>query len=179
MGTQNNFSFDHNNSYCISLLSNKERSENMKRRFEILNLNVTMWPASTPDDLIESFSERLTPMQKACAQSHWNIWKHMINNNIEYVLILEDDACFDKLFFDKLKQFWKDVNDNEWDCIFLNASEEVNPVYKWALAHEQYLAGGYILSIRGAQKLFQMYSNHLHSADWMTSRLQFFNHCYT
>lgn len=179
MEIQNKFSFDKNNSFCISLLSNKDRSENMRKRFQILNLDVTIWPASTPNDLTEIFKDSLNPYQKACTQSHWNVWKHIINNKIEYALILEDDACFDKSFFEKLEQFWQDVNDNEWDCIFLNASEEANPINKWVLAHEQYLCGGYILSIRGAQKMFQMYSGCLHMSDWMTSRLQIFNHCYT
>jgi len=179
METQNNFKFDYNNSFCISLLSNKERTENMKRRFQKLNLDVTIWPASTPNDLIDPFGDFLSQSQKACTQSHWNIWKHIISNNIEYALILEDDACFDRSFFEKLETFWQEVNDTEWDCIFLNASEEVAPTYKWVLAHEQYLCGGYILSIRGAQKMYQIYSGCLHMSDWMTSRLQNFNHCYT
>jgi len=179
METQNKFKFDKNNSFCISLLSNKERSENMKNRFQNLNLDVTIWPASTSNDLIEPFLDYLKPTQKACAQSHWNIWKHIINNDIKYALILEDDACFDKLFFEKLDRFWQEVNDNEWDCIFLNASEEVKPTCKWVLAHEQYLCGGYILSFRGAHKLIQMNCNCLSTSDWMTSRLQIFDHCYT
>jgi len=173
------FNFDYDNTFCISLLSNTERCEKMKRRFQTLNLNVTIWPASTPDTITDTFIDYLSPHQKACSQSHWNIWKHIINNNIEYALILEDDACFDKLFFQKIAQFWKDVNDKEWDCVFLNASEEINPSYKWVLAREQYLTGGYILSNRGANKLYNIYSNSLATSDWMTSRLQLYNHSYS
>ena len=175
----NYFNFNSDNIFCISLLSNTERCENMQRRFQKLNLNATIWPASTPNNLTDNFIGYLNNLSRSCTQSHWNVWKHIITNNIEYALILEDDACFDKLIFEKLEQFWQDVSDNDWDCIFLNASEEVKPSHKWVLAHEQYLCGGYILSIRGAKKLFQMYSNCLHNADWMTSRLQIFNHCYT
>lgn len=174
-----NLNFNSNNTFCISLLSNIERYTKMQRRFKNLNLDVTIWPASTPDNLIDNFIDFLSPYQRACTQSHWNVWKHIINNKIEYALILEDDACFDKLFFEKLNQFLKDVSDKEWDCVFLNASEEGEPTYKWILAHEQYLCGGYILSIRGAHKLIQMYSNCLHMSDWMTSRLQLYNHCYS
>ena len=173
------FNFNSDNTFCISLLSNTERCVKMERRLKNLNLSVTIWPASTPDNLTDNFIGYLNNLSRACSQSHWNVWKHIINNNIEYALILEDDACFDKLFFEKLNQFWKDVNDKEWDCVFLNASEEITPTYKWILAHEQYLTGGYILSNNGAQKLIQMYSNCLHNADWMTSRLQLYNHCYS
>ena len=173
------FIFNENNTFCISLMTNKERCEKMKGRFQKLNLDVTLWPASTPNDLIDIFKDYLSPHQKACTQSHWNIWKYIINNNIDYALILEDDACFDKLFYEKINQFWKDVDDNEWDCIFLNASEEIHPTYKWVLAREQYLCGGYILSKRGANKLINIYTSCLHMSDWMTSRLQLFNHCYS
>lgn len=173
------FSFNRNNTFCISLLTNEERCEKMNKRFQLLNLNVTIWPASTPDTLTDNFIGYLNNLSRACTQSHWNIWKHVINNNIDYALILEDDACFDKLFYEKLNQFCKDVDDKEWDCIFLNASEEINPTYKWVLAHEQYLCGGYILSNSGAKKLINTYSNCLHMSDWMTSRLQLFNHCYS
>jgi len=179
MEIQTLFNFDKNNTFCISLLSNTERCKKMEKRFKTLDLNVTIWPASTPKDLTDNFINYLSPQQKACTQSHWNVWKHIINNNIEYALILEDDACFDKLFFEKINQFWRDVNDKDWDCVFLNASEEINPTYKWVLAHEQYLCGGYILSNRGANKLFNMYSNCLAMSDWMTSRLQLYNHCYS
>jgi glycosyl transferase family 25 len=151
----------------------------MKERFQKLNLDVTIWPASTPDTLIDNFVSYLNNLSRACAQSHWNIWKHIVNDNIDYALILEDDACFDKLFFEKLNQFWNDVYDEEWDCIFLNASEEIVPSYKWVFAREQYLTGGYILSIHGAKKLLEIFSNCLHTSDWMTSRLQLFNHCYS
>lgn len=173
------FVFNNNNTFCISLLSNTERCEKMKERFQKLNLDVTIWPASTPDTLIDNFVSYLNNLSRACAQSHWNIWKHIVNDNIDYALILEDDACFDKLFFEKLNQFWNDVYDEEWDCIFLNASEEIVPSYKWVFAREQYLTGGYILSIHGAKKLLEIFSNCLHTSDWMTSRLQLFNHCYS
>jgi glycosyl transferase family 25 len=173
------FTFNEKNTFCISLLSNKERCEKMHKRLQKVNLNVTIWPASTPDTLTDNFVSYLNDLSRACTQSHWNIWKYIINDNIEYALILEDDACFDKLFYEKLNQFWKDVDDKEWDCIFLNASEEISPTYKWVVAHEQYLCGGYILSNRGANKLINIYTSCLHMSDWMTSRLQLFNHCYS
>lgn len=173
------FKFDTNNTFCIVLLSNTTRHEKMLQRFKVLNLDVTMWPASTPETLTDSFANNLHNLQKACAQSHWNIWKHIINNNLEYAFILEDDACFDKVFFEKLNKFHEEIDDPEWDGIFLNASEEVYPIDKWSLAHEQFLCGGYILSNRGARKLLQMYNGYIHASDWMTSRLQLFNHCYS
>jgi GR25 family glycosyltransferase involved in LPS biosynthesis len=172
--------FDKNNTFCISLLSNKERYEKMKKRFQILNMDVTIWPASTPETLTSNFThEYLNNGTKACSQSHYNIWKYMFEHKMDYAMILEDDACFDKLFFEKLEQFNHDVNDNEWDAIFLNASEPIHDLNKWVKVQEQFLTGGYILSLRGVNKLLSMYSEYLHGSDWMTSRLQLYNHCYS
>jgi glycosyl transferase family 25 len=176
---QKSFIFNTQNTFCISLLSNVERYTKMKNRFEKLRIDVHMWPASTIENVTANFVYYLNDLNKACSQSHFNVWKHIVDNNIEYALILEDDACFDKNFFEKLNLFWKEVDDNEWDGIFLNASESINITNKWVLANEQYLAGGYILSKTGAEKLINTFSPCLYAADWMTSRLQTSNHCYS
>jgi GR25 family glycosyltransferase involved in LPS biosynthesis len=173
------FSFNRNNTFCISLLSNKERAEKMQNRFQKLHMDVTIWPASTPETITSTFVYYLNKENRACSQSHFNVWKHIVEKKIDYAMILEDDACFDKSFFEKLQQFNNDINDNEWDAIFLNASEPIEIVNKWIQVQEQYLAGGYILSLGGANKLLSMFQNELFAADWMTSRLQVYNHSYS
>ena len=34
-----------------------------------------------------------------CFLSHLEVWKHMIENNISYAIVLEDDSIIDKHFF--------------------------------------------------------------------------------
>lgn len=172
------FIFNSKNTFCISLLSNKERIEKMQKKFEKLHMDATIWPASTKENLTNQFVYYLNDSAKGCAQSHYNIWNHIIENDIEYSLILEDDACFDKDFYEKINAFSKDVTDTEWDALFLNASETMETKYKWTLSKEQYLTGGYILSKRGCEKLINMYSDCLYASDWMTCRLQLYNHSY-
>jgi GR25 family glycosyltransferase involved in LPS biosynthesis len=174
-----NFVFNSDNTFCISLLSNKERRQKMEERFKKLNLDVTFWEASTKDTLIDNFVDYLSGVQKACTQSHWNIWKHIVKNDIKYSLILEDDACFDKNWVEKLNQFKMDIHDLEWDSILLNASEEIQEVNKWVQVTEQYLCGGYILSKKGAEILISWYSNCLYMSDLMTTRLQLNGHSYS
>lgn len=175
----NSFTFNSKNTFCISLLSNKDRFDKMKKRFEMLNMDVTIWPASTPNELTNEFVHYLNDRSKACTQSHYNVWKHIISQQLEYALILEDDACFDKEFLNKTNQFFSDVKDAEWDALFLNASETIDIRNKWCLQKEQYLCGGYILSKRGCEKLINMYSSCLYMSDWMTTRLQLYNHSYS
>ena len=173
-----NFIFNSKNNFCISLSSNKNRRQKMEERFKNLKLDVTFWEASTKDTLKDKFVYYLNDGQKGCAQSHWNIWKYIIENNIDYALILEDDICFDKNWVEKLNKFKLDVNDLEWDSILLNASESTNIINKWILAKEQYLTGGYILSLKGARTLINLFSDCLFTSDWMTSRLQLNEHSY-
>lgn len=174
-----NFVFNSNNTFCISLLSNKIRRLKMEERFKKLDLDVTFWGSSTKDTLKDNFAHYLNDGQKGCAQSHWNIWKYIIENNIEYALILEDDACFDKNWVEKINQFKIDINDVEWDSILLNSSESEDIINKWVLTQEQYLTGGYILSLKGAKTLINNFSNCLFTSDWMTSRLQLNRHSYS
>ena len=47
------------------------------------------------------------------------------------------------------------------------------------LCKEQYLTGGYIISLRGVNKLLEKYKDCFFSSDWMTTRLQYDNHSYS
>ena len=170
------FTFTKENTFCISLETHPERWEKMQKRFQQENLEVTRWIASTPNTLTDNFVNYLSPNERACAQSHIRIWKHQVENNLEYVFILEDDACFDKKWREKLADF--QINDPLWDLLLLNASELIVPKCKWIEAKEQYLCAGYILSIRGATQLLKQFGGNFASADWMTTRLQQKRHSY-
>jgi len=151
----------------------------MQDRFIKTGLEVHRWPASTPADLTYPFGSNLSPGQMACSQSHVLLWKHIMDNNLPYAFILEDDACFDRNWREKLNQFCDQNTDTLWDAIFLNASESIQPAHTWTKAHEQYLTGGYIVSLRGAQELYNNYKDRVWGPDWMTSRQQLRGHCYS
>ena len=149
----------------------------MERRFATHKLKVTRWPASTPKTLTDNFAGYLSQLEKACAQSHINIWKHVIQNKLEYAFVLEDDACFDKSWREKLNA--NTIDDPEWDIVLLNASEIEYPINTWKRVTEQYLAGGYVVSHKGAQSLLNYFGREFASSDWMTSRLQYSGHTYS
>ena len=177
-----NFTFTESNVFCI-ILENNPREINIIRRMKELELPYTKWIASTPKTLIDNFSsEILNDFIKGCAQSHINIWRHIVNNNIEYALILEDDACFDKNWKHKLNNFNTDI-DNEnisnWDCILLSASEPVNILNKWMTSSWQYSTVGYIISKKGAKWILDNFKNCFYPSDHMTLALQTQGNCYT
>lgn len=174
------FVFNEKNAFCISLESNPTRWDRMQSRFSQFDLKVTKWIASTRDTIIDNFPDYLNDGQKGCSQSHINIWRHIVENDLEYALILEDDACFDKKWIEKLSLFTETNQDMDWHMILLNASEPIEITDQWVctINKEQYLTGGYIISNKGAKIILNDFKNCFFSADWMTSRDQLYGHSY-
>jgi len=175
------FQFNNKNTFCITIENNEvseERYKRMMERFEYFGMSVCKWPASTPNTLTDNFSDYLNKNQMACSQSHVNIWKHMINNNIEYAFILEDDACFDKNWVEKLSEIENSLCENDWHMIMLNSSESTSELNKWVIAIEQYMCAGYIISLQCVRELMNIYKDCFHSSDWMTTRIQYLNKSY-
>lgn len=47
-----------------------------------------------------------------CASSHMKLWKHIADNNLDWVLILEDDAHFHPQFMNLFHQYWNKTPKN-------------------------------------------------------------------
>ncbi|MFM7850489.1 MAG: glycosyltransferase family 25 protein, partial [Flammeovirgaceae bacterium] len=115
----------------------------MESRFAHFGLDCSRWIATTPDLVRDKFYDYLNGGQRACGQSHINVWRHIVANNLPYALVIEDDAMFDKDWMSKLPDREFDL-DLEWDLFLLNASEPITPHYKWLKVNDQYLTGAYI-----------------------------------
>lgn len=177
------FEFDETNIFCISLEKSHERWIKMQERMKYFNLSISKWNACCKEeDIIDIFPPTLSLAQKGCAQSHLNIYKHMKKNNLPYALILEDDACFDKEWQEKINSTHLTeiiTKDPEWHAIFLNASEPMSPAFEWKLITEQYLTAGYIISQNGCNYILNYFENMYFASDWMTTRMQLNGHSYS
>lgn len=173
--------FDAQNTFCISLMSHPHRWEKMQRRFQTIDLSATRIPAArgNTEDIRDNFYEYLNGGQRGCAQSHINVWRHILEKQLPYALVLEDDACFDKNWRQKLAVFREQIDDLDWDALFLNVSEPIQPTHVWQPVQEQYLTGGYIISQKGARKVLDLFEGYYGSSDWMTTRLQTMGHSYS
>jgi glycosyl transferase family 25 len=168
--------FNQSNTFCINLDSSKDRWMRMQNRFTYFGMNVTRWNALTGPELPEDkYVCYLKQGQIGCAASHVSIWRHMIINDIDYALIMEDDACLDKKWREKLNEF----TGNSFDVILLYSSEDSRPLYTWNKCVENCGAVCYIISKAGAIKILNMFSNCFYASDWMTSRLQLFGNSYS
>jgi GR25 family glycosyltransferase involved in LPS biosynthesis len=175
--------FDSNNTFCISLETSVDRRERMKKRFDRFWMDVSFCRAATPEECHENFIEYLSPGQRACTQSHINVWRHIFDKQLPYALILEDDAMFDLQWREKMNDLWEQLRGKEWDAVFLNCSEPVFPLKKWVRADEQFLCGAYVVSLAGVRNMFyimwSLFKDIVYMSDWTTSRLQEMGRCWT
>jgi len=91
-----------------------------------------------------------------CWQSHYIIWKNMIDNNIQKLLILEDDCQFCENFVEKYNKTIDLIKDKEFDILYLGYSG-TNVIFDKDLHLLNYgyprTTHSYILTLNGAKKL--------------------------
>lgn len=64
----------------------------------------------------EAFSRQLSLPEIGCSLSHINIYKRMLNNNVEQALIIEDDVMFDEGVTNIFKNILENIPD-DWEII--------------------------------------------------------------
>lgn len=116
-------------------------------------------------DFKDPFLKRpITFGEIGCFMSHWNIWKEIVDRNLEMVLVLEDDVRFESNFVNQLKEVLKQAqsvrNQENWDLIYtgrkrMSRSKEIFVDGTDALVHARYSYWtlGYIIRLSGAKKL--------------------------
>lgn len=95
-----------------------------------------------------------------CTLSHYFVWKYIVENNIEKLLILEDDCMFLENFDNMLKYI---LNlEVDYDMFYLNRyklnhlygfGDEINVNDNVVIPKYSYNASSYILTYNGAKKL--------------------------
>ena len=120
-----------------------------------------------------------SPSMVGCGISHIKTWEKIVENNIEYSLILEDDFNFKPNFLSNFNELMINtpekfdllfLNSNLFTNKYLNLSNVNNYLYKPFIIFEMV---GYVITLEGAKKLlnyankvsyhidFQLTINHL------------------
>jgi GR25 family glycosyltransferase involved in LPS biosynthesis len=152
--------------FVINLDYRQDRWEKMQKRFKNTSLRLTRWSAVNGKNLNEEYIKKVTTTfcnyfcshgMIGCWLSHYFLWKYIVENKLDKVLVLEDDAIpidnFDEKFNSVSKKFPKD-----WDLIYLgcggtctnNATklDIITPVYPLSTY-------AYMISYNGAKKLIE------------------------
>jgi glycosyl transferase, family 25 len=89
-----------------------------------------------------------------CASSHIRAWKHIVNNNLDWTLILEDDAHFHPQFMSLFHNYWKNVPQDA-KIIFPGfcGPEEIEKNNNLIIKRQVMCLHGYMLNSEGAKYL--------------------------
>ena len=160
--------------FIINLDNELHRKKDMELKLKKINItNYTFFKAIDGKNELHNYSfeimsnwkdyfknREITVGEIGCALSHWNLWLHIIRNNIEISLILEDDVTFSTCFNEELNALLKTnlkkdfiyLSSNKLNNIFnLGKEEQINNL----LVKTKYCYNmhSYIITLDGCKKL--------------------------
>lgn len=163
--------------YMINLERRTERREKMDKSFMELGLDYTYFAAidgkSLTDEVliqkgIKLMPEYVDPYHKrpmtageiGCFLSHYSIWQKIVENNQDYVLVLEDDLRFEPYFNLRAESLLKEAQEiGGWDLIYFGRKrlqddeEYLEESQNFVKVRYSYWTLGYVLTLAGAKKL--------------------------
>lgn len=145
------------NIYVINLKERRDRLERIGRHFEKNGLKFKRWDAFSPTSSKKYFDDEITA-EKACALSHYSLWKCICRGESEYTLICEDDIVFHRMWKSMLKEC--DVNEKDgFLCLMLSHHAPTNPQKKWVQIKKNVLASCYLINKKAALLLSSIYES--------------------
>jgi len=155
--------------FYINLKNRKDRLKFIKNQLKKNNLKAHRVEGIEPRRLDKKIINRnkkyLTPSGIALCLVHKNIWINIVKKNINYALILEDDALISKRLKIFMNEVKKILDNKKIDIININTHELPTKVGKlkfhfkkintglYDLISTEYGTAGYIISKEGAKKL--------------------------
>lgn len=155
--------------FIINLDRDVERYKECIKQMNDYNItNFERFPAINGSKLSEKEKKNLTTdigyfiassSMIGCGTSHINIWKRIIKEGINKVLILEDDFIFNDNFINKFNYYYDFCPEN-YDILYLTDNPLHNKNIKIKDINDHYYKQffvsqtvGYIISIEGARKI--------------------------
>jgi len=179
--------------FVITIERNEDRFQILKRRLHQLNIDFEKFMgldgAKISDEEISQidtsfyfnkYGKKMSKYEVCCAISHRNVYKHIIENNIERALILEDDAYL----LSSTPEIIKDIeNLNNYDLLYLyHGKAKKSLFYKTLSANYRlhrylhpsskslrFIAYGvaYVVTRNAASKLLEVGSNKMMPPDYL------------
>lgn len=113
-----------NNIYIINLDKDSERLNSSFSQLNKYNLKGTRFPALTkPSDDINKITNGFcgiicTNGMLSCISSHYQVWKNIVEQNLDYCVILEDDIIITDDFINKYNKYISSIP-SDWDMLLL------------------------------------------------------------
>lgn len=170
--------------YVINLKHRKDRWEQVNNNFKDVNFKLQRWEAINGKELDEKTINLITSEFCnnfctlgiiGCWLSHYTLWHHIVKNQLNNVLILEDDAIPTDIFNLKINKILNEIPEN-YDICYLgcdgSCDNKNNILMEWYFGKNKDLyinesfksnelmipsvplsLQGYLISYKGAKKL--------------------------
>src|SRR3989442_3393968 len=171
-------SIDH--TFVINLKKRNDRWKTINDKFKNTNLKLERWDAVYGKELSSEYiNQHTTDFCRnfcsngmiGCWLSHYNLWKHIVNNNLDNVLILEDDAEPINEYNNKIQGVLASIP-GDYDLVYLGCmgscsvsghmytkiiygKENKNYNEKLMIPTRPMCTHAYLLSNKGAKKLIE------------------------
>lgn len=111
--------------YMVDQMNKYNLNYNVFNAINGSQLNISSLSDSNLIDHTKSMKYMNRPMRRGeigCALSHIFIWNSLLQDDtsVKYYLIFEDDAILVENFKNKLEKVLKDIENKEWDILYLN-----------------------------------------------------------
>lgn len=137
--------------------TNVQRYKAVDGQVDDLDLAWSMHGSPQLDQSDPLFTHTYKAGKQGCALSHYGIWKQMIDEKIQYALVFEDDIEFHCSWHQLAEQYWNGTPRN-FDILYLSGQMEP-PVQGHIVVTPVYCTHAYMLTLEGAQKLYNMCIN--------------------
>lgn len=152
--------------YIVNLKENIDRRDAMKKQLDHANLNYQFIEAVKGADLTDEQIKSkvlnypdcfLTKGEIGCALSHIKIYQQMVNDNIEYALILEDDAVIPQNIEETINHIiQQDINSKSNVYLLSKVISYIENKKLHSNIYQAYHAcgtHGYLINLNAAKKL--------------------------
>jgi GR25 family glycosyltransferase involved in LPS biosynthesis len=98
-----------------------------------------------------------TQGQSGCTLSHIHLWQKIINNNISFMTVFEDDVMFHKHWHNLAENIFWYLTDKTCDLVYMGSHGGFTPHMPLVLQHPVYCTHAYIITLEGARKLVDLF----------------------
>ena len=152
--------------YIINMLDCKDRLQSTKKMVHDAGFSfVTRWnavDARKPEELTAAWARHGNPVfdpsdtefieykgKQGCFLSHVDLWKYIVDNNIAYATIFEDDISFHKLW-DKLASKYFEATPKDCDLLYMGSQIDYM-VGSHILRTPVFCTHAYLITLEGAR----------------------------
>lgn len=156
----------------VSLVEEYERRKHIDSLFNYFELDFNYFDAINKQQVVDTLdkynilvnTDRMSLGEVACYLSHYSLWQQVIDYNLPYLMVFEDDIYFTKgakALLNDLNWLPKDYDviklETMYDRVMINKGVQLLSEHKLCRMKSRHMGmAGYIISRKGAKKLITM-----------------------